>query len=291
MEAGDNGKVKTGSPFNVRVVNRRPVVKIVSATPTTAVIGETAGLQLTLKNIGSSMAKSVSIALSEDRTVTTSGVVVERSLVPLGASVAQLESLDVGETANVSAQVVVNPGTLPKAYYLPLKLEYFDSNKTQYSSTESIGLKVSGKIEPGASAENGALFYPGSSSELTVDVYNRGNEDAKYLLVKAAADFMQLEQEEFFIGSLEPDDFDSITIKGRVSANAAPGEHLVRLVFSFKDSFENPGEVARELPVVVRSIEEVEQNGNNYQPALYAVAGLLALAVLWRVFGGGKGKK
>lgn len=283
LEVGETGK--TGgfiSKFPIHVLKRKPQISIVGMTPTQAFVGKTVLLELTLENIGLSPAENISIGIDEERTVTTSGAVVERSIVPLGAARVSTPSLPPGESVTLSLPVLVNPSAIPKAYFIPVTLEFYDENKTKYTETPFIGLQVLNEPSLGALVSSAEpLPSPGSKTELTLDVYNNGTGSARYLIVRVESAALEFSQSEYFIGSLEADDFDSIALNARVKGGTALGAHAIEVEFEFKDEYGERFSVKKSVPFTVYSTQEAaKQNGSETPWVLYLVAVVL-IAGAW----------
>ncbi|MEK6821389.1 MAG: hypothetical protein AABY11_03250, partial [archaeon] len=115
----------------IQIFSRKPVLSIISATPSEVSVGATTTLSLMLKNTGTSPATNLLISIKEDRTVTAGGAVVERDIVPLGASAQYLANLGPGDTATIMMPILVNPSATSKPYFVPITIDFYDENQTQ----------------------------------------------------------------------------------------------------------------------------------------------------------------
>lgn len=238
LETGENSTILKSTPFSIQITKRKPTLMIVSSSPLGAEAGKKAELELLLRNTGNSNALNISVGLAEDRTVTSTGVVVERDIVPLGAAFSNIQSLGIDEQKTVSIPLLINPSASSKAYYVPLRLTFYDDNRNSYTQTEYVGIKVSKEAELGASiSEITPALAAGRTSEITVDIFNTGFGTAKYLVFEAYAGEIQLKQREFFIGSLESDDSDSISLEASVPAGMSVEGAEIEIKMTFKDDF------------------------------------------------------
>ena len=75
----------------------------------------------------------------------------------------------------------------------------------------------------------------GSETNLSVDVVNADKGTAYYVIAKAESPVAAIERNEIFIGTLEPNDFDNVDFRLRISEGVAPGTYPVNLVFFYRD--------------------------------------------------------
>lgn len=267
---------------SIEVSARAPVLTIVQSTPSFAASGETVSLALTVKNTGSSPAQDVLISLQEDRTVTSGGVVVERSVIPLGAATAYIGSIPAGESATVIIPVQVNPDVQSKAVFVPVTLDFYDNSKTSFSTTNYIGMKISGEPElNGYVSEYDPLLAPGKTSRVTIDLFNTGLGPAKFAVVNVSSDKLSFTQTQFFIGTIESDDFDSITLDAAASADLMPGTYPVEMNIEFKNEFGNVKSLRKTLSFRVYAASEVASaNGGDF-PLFPLLAVIIIVLGVW----------
>jgi len=294
IEAGESGNPKNATQVSITILNRKPDIKIISSSPDTAKIGKTFSLAIEIKNTGSSNAFDVSLGASEERTVTSTGVVVERSIIPLGAAFSYLPQLNAGETATVNLNFVVDPGADASGHYIPITITFQDSNKTEFSETGYIGLKVEDAPELGATvAEAKPLLSPGTMAALTIDIYNIGAGTAHDLLVSADVNFMSLQKSEFYIGSLDSDNFDSVTLNGTVKSSLQSGMQNVNLTLVYKNAFGETTTVEKAVPVRIYSAEEaaIESGATGSPVLLIVIVIVIIIAAYWLLRRRGKKQK
>lgn len=294
LETGEGGKIIKSVPFTIKVLSRKPTLSVISAAPTEAQIGKTTSLKLSVKNTGSSTAYNISVGVGEDRTVTSTGVVVERSIIPLGAAFYHIDLMAVSAESSVEIPLMINPGATSKAYFIPITLSFYDENKTKYSDTAYVGLKVSDTAEISANFESSEpLAQAGQKSKVTINIYNIGNGTANYLTAKLQSDALSLEQDEFFIGTLEPDDSDTIILSNAlVKSSIKPGVYPVKVAFSFKNEFGEEASIVKTVNLKVYSAQEIAEHSQQQSPILlYAIIIVLIVVGFWYFFGRKKKSK
>lgn len=276
----DGGKDGAIRSVSVQILARKPIVSIIGGTPTEANVGESTLLGVTIRNTGSSPAYDILLSIQEDRTVTSTGVVVERDIVPLGASSVYVQQLGVGESKTISFPVLINPSAVSKPYFLPISVDYYDSSKIQYTGTDYLGLKVLGSPEIGLLlAEAVPFLVPGKSTQITIDLFNTGLGPAKFITASVDSSFLSVPTNKFFIGTIESDDFDSIILDAIVSSSISVGDHDIKVTLLYKNEYGDPMVKEYAVPVHVYSPSDVP-NGNGGGDNLPLIVGLVVLGGL-----------
>jgi hypothetical protein len=269
LQTGENGIITRSTPYSISIQNRKPLLIIEKAEPTSVEVGKITDLVISLKNTGSSTAYNINIGITEDRTVTSSGIVIERNIVPMGSATSNVQLLEPNESKEIKIPVLINPDAQSKAYFIPIKIDYFDFNKTKLSDTQYLGIKVLSNAEIGASiVDIKPLLSPGQKSTITINIFNSGLGTAKYLDIKAKPDFDSMITEEFYIGSLESDDSDTIKMDVMTNKNISPGEHNINLQITYKNQFGDVSKTEKTLKVKVYTPEEAAKNSSGGLPIL-----------------------
>ena len=282
LQAGQPGRPGGKLEYTINVQARQPILAVISASPTLVQIGQSSELSLQVKNIGSSSAQDITIGVGEDRTVTSAGTVVERDIVPLGAAFAYVPRLSPGEMILVRLPVLVNPSATSKPYFVPITMSFYDSNKTDYASTDYIGLKVNADAHLGVSvAKYDVAPVPGGAATVTIDMFNTGLGAAKLLEAHAEVAWMDLSKKDFFIGTIESDDFDSITLQGKVAPSISPGLHDAKITLIFQNAFGDKQTIEQVVPIRVFSPSELaQQNGDSF-PLPLVIAVIVIIVGVW----------
>lgn len=236
--------------FSVKVLSGTPKLEIIESDVYKFSPGQVSPVNLTVQNIGGSIAKNITLKINPERTVTSTGVVVEREIVSLGAVAKYIASLDQGEKETVKLTLAVNQGAGLKNYSVPVTLEYFDQNGTAKSQTAYFGIEVTADAQVDAIVNSASpKAFPGGTSEIVVDLFNTGLADAKYVVVELSGEHASVEEPRQFIGTLEADDFDSF--KTNVSFDAATplGELPITLKIYYKNNELQEQAITKQLSV------------------------------------------
>ncbi len=272
----DNTEGIRVKPINIIVSANNPRVELIKSSETSAFPGQELPLKLTVKNIGGQKAKNVVVKIKEDRTVTTTGIVVEREIVPLGASAALAQDLNPNEEAIVELLLGINKEAKLKNYPLTVTVEYYDENGTQFSSTGYIGLNVVSSPELDAVINSvSPLGFPGGTSEIGIDVFNIGAGSASYVVAELSMEGAEFSENKIFIGTLEPDDFDSFKTKAKIGDKITPGTYNLELKLSFKDENNKMQTIQKSLPIKIVSAGEAQAASGQAGNAVFGIIGLL----------------
>ncbi|MEK6821229.1 MAG: hypothetical protein AABY11_02415, partial [archaeon] len=170
-----------------------------------------------------------------------------------------------------------------KPYFVPITIDFYDEKQTQYTTTDYLGLKVSGDpslnllvsdVEP--------LLTPGKAARITIDLFNNGLGPAKFVQASLEADFFSLSNSSFFIGTIESDDFDTLILDGIVSSMIQPGDYPIRTTILYKNEFGDEKELVRDVMVHVYSPAEVPSaNGDDGFPFWIIILILIAGGYWW----------
>ncbi len=276
MRVKDNTEGEKTINVIIRVVGKNPRVELIQSSAVRAVPGQELPLDLKLKNIGGSVAKNVVVKIKEDRTVTTTGVVVEREIIPLGASAALTDNLKPDEEATVRMLLGINKGATLKNYSLPVTVEYYDENGTAFSSTGYIGLNVSAETELDAVINSvNPSAYPGGTSEIGVDIFNVGAASASYVVAELSLENAEFSESKIFVGTLDPDDFDSFKTKAKISDSAKPGTYNLQLKLSFKNWNNETKTIQKSIPIKIVTAGESQAAGGQASSPIVEIIGLL----------------
>ncbi len=280
--------------FPVEISGRQPILTIIEATPSLVKSGDTVSMQVTLKNTGSSPAFDIRVSLKEDRTVTSTGAVVERTILPLGAASAYASQLAPGSFTVLNIPILISPTAESKPTFVPVTLDYTDSAKTEYTSTDYIGLKVTSEpILDAIVADAEPVLVPGSTSKLTIDLFNQGLGPAKFVTVSVSSSFFTAPQTEFFIGTIESDDFDSVILDASIIPGTALGENSFVVKVSATNEYGDPISFTKTLSTSVYG-SVPNGNGGDSPLGIIFVLALIGFGVWWFRFRkpkNGAGKK
>ncbi|MBI5553792.1 MAG: hypothetical protein HY917_03555 [Candidatus Diapherotrites archaeon] len=275
------GKFEKNELNAIDVKARAPDIQLVGSSENQLEPGQAKEFVLSFRNNGQDTAKDIVVEFTEDRTVTSTGVVVEREVVPLNSAATYIAEMTPGGEGRAQMTLSANPAAPLKNYTLPVRISFKDSKGTEYTSTAYVGVRVKaqaemevivGTIQPKA--------IPGGEGEIAFDLFNTGAGTASFvsLEILAPENGIKLDKTESFIGTLEADDFDSFKTKYKVPSTLAPGNYPLTVRLSFRDGENNKITVDKSVEVPVLSAQEAgNANGGIVGMILGALGGLLVL--------------
>lgn len=124
--------------------------------------------------------------------------------------------------------------------------------------------------------------YSNGRSRVTIDIANVGDGAAYYVIAKADSDIAYIERNMIFVGTLEPNDFDSVDFD--VKFKGVIGSYPINITMIYKDKDSN--EVVQNDVVYVSLIsQEAAKNQKSETPAwAYALYLILLIVAIKFVF-------
>lgn len=267
LQVREGNRVVLGSDIAIYVLAQKPQVELVESQENTGKPGDVLEEKLFVRNVGSSIAKNIFIGTSEDRTITSTGIVVDRPIKNIGSSYVFVESLEPNENKLVSLQLGIDSTAEQKTHLVPIKIKFQDTNRADYEVTRYIGIRVQGNAEmdAGLAPNAKAKAYPGGKTEVSVNLFNRGTAIARNVVVEIADNpIWEVESEKkVFIGTLDPDDFDSFNLTAKIKQGTQPGNYPIILRFEYKN--QDYQSKIEEKTVSLRVLTEQEAKANGQQ--------------------------
>jgi len=258
LRTSEEGATTTSTPYVIDIQRISPQIEIISASPIEIAPGQVAEVNLTLKNIGSGKALDVLVGSIEDRTVTSTGVVVEREIKQLGSSFVYVTEIKDGQERIVVITLGVNPEADQQTYMVPITVKFKDEELTEYSATKYIGIKVTQNAELDSVISGYSVKpFPGATTELTFDLFNVGVGDAKSLVVLLSTDIGEFDNTKQFIGTMSADDFDSFKAEIKLNGDLPKGEYPITVTMKYKDQYGADETMTKTLMLKVYDITDV----------------------------------
>ncbi|MFA5358006.1 MAG: hypothetical protein WC308_03740 [archaeon] len=266
--------------FPIVISGKKPIVKVINISETKLVPGEEKEIIFTLQNVGTSSAYDVLIELQEDRTVTATGIVVEREILPLGAGTAHIVSIMPGEQQTAKMEISVNKEATLQNYILPVVVTYRDSAGTIETQTSYIGFKVSSLVDIDATLkETSAPLIAGNTTDLTIELFNKGNGKADFIIAQVESDCGTTSEIKQFIGTLEPNDVDSFKETLKVNSDTKTGPCKIKINLNYEDTDATTKSKTIELTGQAYSQEDgAALNGSGTSPLMLII--VLAIIVV-----------
>ncbi len=260
------------APITLQAKGAVLIVDSYKVVPSPVVPGQTATVELQVRNAGRLAVKNVDFSIDlADAKFSTIGTGTKQRVNYIG----------IGETETVVFQLASDTSTEIKVYNIPVTLAYEDERNTRYNDTAKISLVVNAKPELSMTVDATKFDSKKSPGTVSLKVVNKGVANLKYVTVKLipTKDYELLSPSiEAYVGNLDSDDFETVdfTIKPLVES-----PHLQVLV-DFKDPYNVDFSQQYDLPLRIITEKEL---GQKKTPWVAIVVGLLVVAGIiywWR---------
>jgi hypothetical protein len=277
------GKINKKNTLEITVLAETPKIKLINSSTKEIKLGEKKEIEFTFKNIGGEPAKNIIIEFQEDRTITSTGEIIEREIIPLGSSAVYLTEIKSGEEKTVSFTLSANNNAELKNYSLPINITFNDSKNNEFSSIVYAGLKTTATPELNILISSLEPLYPGAENEIFFDIFNTGKAGALYSVIELKSDLFEFEKTKTFIGTLEADDFDSFKTKIKIPANTEPGNYEITALFLYKDFGTEEKTTEKKMNVKIIPLNEISGKQNFLGDIIGLITILFALIGLFFV--------
>ncbi len=168
-------------------------------------------MPIKIENVGDSRLENILVDISpseEGQTNVVQGQVDDspetpaNPLVILGSTQRSIDSLDTGESMDISYRVAALPDTVEGYYYLNFNVSYIRRNRP-YNYTTYVGINVYTKISPINIEVLDVEFEKGKTSDLRLDVRNIGDELVEDISLKLLPE-EQMENESATTSTIVP---------------------------------------------------------------------------------------
>lgn len=239
------------SNYPIIISGKEPTLKITNISTEKLIPGEEKEITITIQNVGTSTAYDVITELQEDRTITASGAVVEREITPLGAATTYIEKIMPSETKTTTLKISVNRNATLKNYTLPVKISYRNSSGTRTTDTSYIGFKIAGEVKLDAAIKE--ITTTRNLTEATIELFNSGEGKAEYTMIEISGNGT-IDKPKQFIGSIEPNDVDSI--KTKLTSNEETKTITLKITYQDSDAKTKTKIIELTLPTQEKTAEE-----------------------------------
>jgi uncharacterized repeat protein (TIGR01451 family) len=219
------------------VIRRMPILEIENVNYDASVEpGKETILSFDIVNSGDGPAKDLRVSLNQS----------ELFIVPSSSGEVLIPNLGVSERKHLEFPVIFDPDASIGINSIAVNLLYYDETKSNnYSETNKIGLKVTGKADFVISVGSGTNFYYGTIGDAEITLSNRGTGPADYVTVNATSDYGS---KEFYIGSMDSDDSETIDLPQDLRGTS--GKYPITLEISYKDKFQNSFSVVKVVEAI-----------------------------------------
>ncbi len=244
-------------------------ITITSVQTTETQPGKTTDIIVTLENQGDDDIEDISVSLdlvSNDLPFAPEGSTSQKII----------EKIKEDDAKTVRFTLVTLSDAKSQIYKIPLILKY-----SNIEEKTIITLKVNSKPELEVAVEESEIFKIDDQGEIIIRFVNRGLADIKFLTAEliTSPDYSLLSASTFYIGNIEPDDFETISFNLRLNNKIS----FLPVKVTYKDIDNNIYTETRFLDIMIYSEEEAERLGltkTNYTPLIITPIIVLIILIL-----------
>ncbi len=244
-------------------------IAITSVQTTDAQPGETTRIMLTLENQGESDREDISISLDLSSQ--------DLPFAPIGSAAQKIiEKIKEDNKKIVEFQLIVLPEAKPTIYRIPVKLQYGETEDQTV-----ITVKVSAEPEIDVAIEESDIVKVGDQGEVIIRFVNKGLADIKFLSAEliTSQDYSLLSAPSFYVGNIEPDDFETVTFKLRINKKIS----FLPIKIQYRDTENKLFSETKFLDITIYSEQEAKSLGltqTNYTPFIITTIILIIVVLL-----------
>jgi len=241
------------SKYNIDISGGNAIVDVIGSDLGKTTIGAESQIKLTIKNLGQKKAKDIFVTLSDS----SDGIAKVINLKTLF-----VESLAPNEEKELSYKAIVSKTATNKSYTLPISITYSDADGN-YTTSRSIGLEIEDNPNMiisvlSVGADKSGKLKASSDEKIELEIYNTGNIDAESVYVEANSEISN-SFNKYFIGSIEKDNYDSVTLEFKTKAIKNENYPLL-ITVHYKDN--NLKEQIKTETITVNVDSTLGQNGS-----------------------------
>jgi hypothetical protein len=197
--------------------------------------GSNVQLNFNLVNNGDGPAKDLKVSLTQTQGLFT----------VVGSAEQFVSELAKGDSQAFAYTITIDPEASVGTKLIPIMLSYYDGTRTSsYSETKQIGLPVSGKADFVVTVDSTKNFYFGQEGTVSITIANKGTGSAEYLTAALSSPYGT---KEIYVGNLKTDDTEIIDLTQKLVG--APATYNIDVALSYRDSYNNVYNVAKQLSV------------------------------------------
>lgn len=247
----------------------------VNVNPAKIEPGNTTRIDVTLENQGKRDIENVKVSLDLSSP--------DLPFAPLESAAQKIiDEIKDGDNEQISFILMVSPDAKSKIYKIPVIVSYKE-NDQPIAETSVIGLEVTSKPILEVAIEENEIYKLNQQGEITFRFVNKGLSDIKFLSVKLSknAAYEILSTDSFYVGNIEPDDFETVSFK----LNFVNKVNAIKVYVEYRDNANKLYKKTYSLPITLYTQEEAYKLGleKKSNPIMYVVIGI-AVVILIFVF-------
>lgn len=266
------GTIETYANLSI-TVKGNPLIEILSVqTPEKIGAGESGGIEVNLKNIGTARAKQIRVLFNLT-------ALTEYQIKPKGNPVFYIDELKVGEEKKAVLNFSVDGSAKGKIYLMPVVVAYQNEDSTEQTPVTRIAsIGVRSDVQLNTFVGEKSLLVVGKEGKVTLTIANPGIDTAQFLMLKLKGD-MEVNPNKVYISNLNSDDYDSVDLK--VTPGKA-GLNKIEVELTYRDPYNLEVTKKDSIEINVMSVEEAKKYETTFN--WYSLAPFLVLIVLYLIY-------
>lgn len=216
---------------DIRIQTREGMLDIrsVETLPLMIEPGKEGDVTITLKNLGSSVLRDVSVFLDltmstvakNPSTLAPTAVLLDTyynaiPLVPIGSSTEKrIDYIKPGEEVDIVYHVSAFPDAKAKTYKVPVLIVYQDELSKNYTKANIIGLTIGSEPDLSVFIVDNKIYGKSATGDVSVKLVNKGITDIKFMnvILNPSEDYEIISSDTVYVGSLDSDDYENADFK------------------------------------------------------------------------------
>lgn len=248
-------------------VSKRSLVQIDNVTWSKINIepGDVVAADVYIENVGKSSMRDVSVTFGN-------------STLPFVPAAGDMEkyigSLAVGSATKASFSIILNKDARTIAYMVPVVIRYYDDSGTLHVDAKYVGMRVTGTPDFVVTLEEDTKAVTGiAASEITISIANRGTGTAGYMTLEFDSN-LDIIPAEYYVGNLDPDDYETVTLEMDLSAVPA-GKRELNIFMTYRDPYNKDVSESAHLEFTVHAMPSVSISPTSMFIIAAAILGIL----------------
>ena len=273
----------------IKIQTREAMLDISSIQTLPSMIepGKEADVTITLKNLGSSVMRDVSVILDLTMSTVARSAAVSSPeqyydvipLVPVGSSgEKRVDYLKPGEKVDVTYRLLAFADAKAKTYKVPILIMYQDELGKNYTKANIIGLTIGSEPDLSISISDNKIYGKGTTGDVSVKIVNKGATDVKFMnvVLKQSDSYDIVSADTIYIGNVDSDDYENADFKLYVKSLASGNKLKLPVLIEYRDS--NGNEYKKDL-VLETKIYSMSQRGMAGSSKVWIVVLIIILMV------------
>ena len=239
-------------------------VSSVSVSPTQP--GKTTQITILLENQGTEDVENIVVSLDLSSELLP--------FAPVGSAAEKVvDEIKEDRSKTVNFELITLPEAKPQIYKIPLKIKY---NEIEQLTVISVEVASSPVLE--VALEESSIFKVGDTGEVIIRFVNKGLSDIKFLSVElvSSPDYDLLSAQSFYIGNIEPDDFETTSFKLHLNNKI----NFIPVKVSYKDTNNKDFIETQFLSINIFTQEEAKKLGLTETSITPYIIGIIVLIIL-----------